>query len=86
MHHRRLPDWLLSLLGLWNRTPCGLAARYADSADRSLVLKPVFNLPPLPGLPAPEPQRPALDEAPADTPAPAPAPEAAIDSSRLRAA
>ena len=81
MHHRRLPDWLLSLLGLWNRTPCGLAARYADSADRSLVLKPVFDAPPPPEL-----QRPALDEAPADTPAPAPAPEAAIDSSRLRAA
>ena len=43
MNQRRLPDWLSMFLGLWSRTPRGLAARYAASADRSGVLKPVFR-------------------------------------------
>lgn len=82
MQHRRLPDWLLSLMGLWTKTPRGMAERYAKSADLSLVLKPVFDEPLRSGLPALESQRPALDEVPEDMPAP----EAAADSNRLRAA
>lgn len=42
MKNRHLPDWLLILLGLSTYTPRGLAARYAESAHRSLVLKPRF--------------------------------------------
>ena len=78
MQHRRLPDWLLSLMGLWTKTPRGMAERYAKSADLSLVLKPVFDEPLRSGLPALESQRPVPEDMPA--------PEAAADSNRLRAA